>query len=113
MAGCQSQRRSVFSYLRRNQLYKLFLQVLTLLIVNINNQPATAFDAVFRAVGLDTISYRPPTSNLTLYNWPQIGSLIDNNFRLLTFLDNGADLTSVPYLIDGTQFLPRPVNFLF
>jgi hypothetical protein len=75
-------------------------EVLTLLIVNINNLPATAFDSVFRAVGLDTISYSPPSAILKEFEWPTLGSMIDDRKRLVTFLDNGADFTTIPYIID-------------
>jgi hypothetical protein len=102
-----------FLYLRRNQLYKPFPQVLTLLIVNINNLPPTDYDTVFRAVGLDTISYSPPTAILTEFNWPTLGSMIDAGKRLVTFLDNGANFAAVPYIIDGTHVSPRPFYFLF
>jgi len=75
-------------------------EVLTLLIVNINNLASTAFDTVFRAVGLDTISFRPTAAVTTVFDWPTLGSMIDSGQRLVTFLDNGADFTSVPYIID-------------
>jgi len=74
--------------------------VVTLLIVNIDNLPASAYGEVFRSAGLDTVSYAPSTSPLTASSWPTLGSMIDKGTRLVTFLDNGADLTSVPYLID-------------
>lgn len=77
--------------------------MLTLLIVNINNLPSTAYDAVFKAVGLDALSYSPTTAILTEFDWPTLGSMIDANKRLVTFLDNGADFATVPYLIDGTH----------
>ncbi|KAF9269993.1 PLC-like phosphodiesterase [Marasmius fiardii PR-910] len=75
-------------------------EVLTLLIVNIDNLKATEYDAVFKSAGLDTLSYAPDSSPLTASAWPTLGSLIDQKRRLLTFLDNGADPTSVPYLLD-------------
>jgi len=75
-------------------------EVLTLLIVNIDNLLPTAYDAVFRAVGLDTISYSPTAAVTPFTDWPTLGSMIDSGQRLLTFLDNGADFTSVPYIID-------------
>jgi len=75
-------------------------EVLTLLIVNINNLPPTDYDTVFRAVGLDTISYSPPTAILTEFDWPTLGSMIDAGKRLVTFLDNGANFAAVPYIID-------------
>jgi len=75
-------------------------EVLSLLIVNVDNFPPTAYDAVFRAVGLDTISFRPSAAVTSIFDWPTLGSMIDSGQRLLTFLDNGADFTSVPYIID-------------
>ncbi|KAJ7446426.1 PLC-like phosphodiesterase [Mycena galericulata] len=74
--------------------------VVTLLIVNSDNLVAAEFGSVFASVGLDKLSYAPPTSPIAAANWPTLGSMIDNGTRLVTFLDNAADLTSVPYLID-------------
>ena len=90
-----------------------FSQVVTVLIVNINNLPSTAFDAVYQAVGLDTVSFKPTAAVIEIFSWPTLGSMIDSGQRLVTFLDNGADFTSVPYLIDGTHVSPRSVDFLF
>jgi len=75
-------------------------EVLTILIVNINNLPPTTFDAVYRAVGLDAISFSPTDAATPITGWPTLGSMIENDRRVLTFLDNGANLASVPYLID-------------
>ncbi|EEB95538.1 hypothetical protein MPER_05475, partial [Moniliophthora perniciosa FA553] len=61
--------------------------------------PASAFDTVFKSVGIDQVSYSPEQASLPATGWPTLGSLIDSGKRLLTFLDNGAD-ASVPYLID-------------
>jgi len=74
--------------------------VVTLLIVNIDDLPASAYGPVFAKVGLDKLSYAPTSSPLTASSWPTLGSMIDAGTRLVTFLDNAADLTSVPYLID-------------
>ncbi|KAJ8083743.1 hypothetical protein AAF712_000676 [Marasmius tenuissimus] len=75
-------------------------EVLTLLIVNIQNLPASRYDTVFKATGLDQISFVPESSPLTATAWPTLGSLIDKGTRLITFLDNQADSSSAPYLID-------------
>ncbi|PFH54860.1 hypothetical protein AMATHDRAFT_135121 [Amanita thiersii Skay4041] len=75
-------------------------EVLSLLIVNIDNLVPSQYDTVFKAVGLDAISYAPPTTPVVATSWPTLGSMIDSGKRLVTFLDNGADSTSVPYLID-------------
>ncbi|KAG7452385.1 PLC-like phosphodiesterase [Guyanagaster necrorhizus] len=74
--------------------------VVTLLIVNSDNFVATEYDTVFKAASLDTLSYSPTSSNLTRDSWPTLSTLIDAGTRLITFLDNGADFASVPYLID-------------
>ena len=91
--------------------------VLTLLIVNSDNLNATQYDAVFKSVGLDTISYTPASPSLPASGWPTLGSLIDAGTRLLTFLDNGADPTTVPYLLDGNSsfnnfFIPPPDDWI-
>jgi len=74
--------------------------VVTLLIVNINNLAPSLFGDVFSNVGLDKVSYAPKNSTTAFTDWPTLGSMIDSGTRLVTFLDNQADLTSVPYLLD-------------
>ncbi|KAI5121163.1 hypothetical protein M0805_007160 [Coniferiporia weirii] len=74
--------------------------VVTLLIVNSDGATPAAFDAVFQSAGLNTLSYSPPSSSIAFTDWPTLGSMIDNGTRLVTFLDTGADFTSVPYIID-------------
>lgn len=75
-------------------------EVLSLLIVNIDNMPATQYATVFSSVGLDTMSYSPTTLPLPASGWPTLGALIDSGKRLITFIDNTADPTTVPYIID-------------
>jgi hypothetical protein len=74
--------------------------VVTLLIVNSDNFLPSAFDAVFKSAGLDTLSYAPTSASVPASQWPTLGSMIDSGKRLVTFLDANADFTSVPYLID-------------
>jgi len=75
--------------------------VLSILIVNIDNLPATRYATVFSAVGLDKLAYSPTTLPLPASGWPTMGSLIDSGKRLVVFMDNTADPTTVPYVIDG------------
>ena len=81
--------------------------VLALLIVNIDNLPVGLYDEIFKAVGLDVRSFKPPSIPLPAASWPTLGAMIDSNQRLVTFMDNGAD-GSVPYILDGMllDFLP-------
>ena len=75
--------------------------VVTLLIVNSDDFEPTAFDTLFKAAGLDTLSYVPPSASITNEQWPTLGSMISNGTRLVTFLDAMADFTSVTYLMAG------------
>ncbi|TFK56708.1 PLC-like phosphodiesterase [Heliocybe sulcata] len=74
--------------------------VVSLLIVNSDDLPPSQYDTVFKAAGLDTMSYTPESSPITQSSWPTLGSMIDSGKRLVTFMDASADFTSVPYIID-------------
>ncbi|KAL1748991.1 PLC-like phosphodiesterase [Schizophyllum fasciatum] len=74
--------------------------VLSILIVNIDNVAPTEYATVFESAGLDQLSYSPTASPLTASDWPTLGEMIDNGKRLVTFLDNQADTSSVSYLVD-------------
>jgi hypothetical protein len=81
--------------------------VVSLLIVNSDGFSPSEYDKVFKAVGLDTLSYTP-TADVTPYTaWPTLGSMIDSGKRLVTFMDFGADFATVPYIVNGgtTTFL--------
>ncbi|KAL4070751.1 PLC-like phosphodiesterase, partial [Scleroderma citrinum] len=75
-------------------------EVLSILIVNSDSFPPSAYDAVYKSVGLDTVSYTPSSAFMPASQWPTLGSLIDSGKRLITFMDANADFTSVPYIID-------------
>ncbi|KAL1697580.1 PLC-like phosphodiesterase [Schizophyllum commune] len=74
--------------------------VLSILIVNIDNVAPTEYATVFESAGLDQVSYSPSTSTLSASSWPTLGEMIDDGKRLVTFLDNQADTSSVSYLVD-------------
>lgn len=82
--------------------------VVTLLIVNSDDLPPTQFATVFKAAGLDTLSFVPNASALAVSDWPTLGSMIDSGKRLVTFMDAEADFTSVSYIIDGETVLWHP-----
>ena len=63
---------------------------------------------MFKAAGLDTISYVPQTTPLAAANWPTLGSMINAGTRLVTFLDNGGGNATVPYLLDGMALRISP-----
>jgi hypothetical protein len=91
----QSYLQSVQSWMNSNPN-----DVVSLLIVNSDGFLPTDYDTVFKAVGLDALSYSPPSATTSVGSWPSLGSLIDSGTRLITFMDAGADFTTVPHIID-------------
>ena len=71
------------------------------MIVNSDSFSATDYDAVFKAVGLDALSYAPTSAVTKNTAWPSLGSMIGSGKRLVTFMNYHADFTAVPYIIDG------------
>jgi hypothetical protein len=74
--------------------------VVTLIVVNIDNLPATTFSQSFTSAGLDQYAYSPSDSALSINEWPTMGSLIDSGKRVMIFMDNQADFSQVPWLMD-------------
>ncbi|KAG8745491.1 hypothetical protein FRC10_007838 [Ceratobasidium sp. 414] len=75
-------------------------EVVTILIVNIDNQPAATFAAAYQTASLVDLSYTPDTAVVQADKWPTLGTLIDTGKRVITFMDNGADASAAPYIID-------------
>lgn len=75
-------------------------EVVTLLIVNIDDQAPSVFDTVFKAAGADSISFVPSSPSMPAANWPTLGSMIDSGKRLVTFLDTQANNSNIPYILD-------------
>lgn len=75
-------------------------EVISILIVNIDNQPASSYAAIYEAASMVDISYAPSTTSVKADEWPTLGTLIDSGKRVLTFMDNSADATAAPYIID-------------
>lgn len=73
--------------------------VLSMLIVNINNLAASAFGQVFQSTGLADLALIPQSNPLPASQWPTLGDMIDSGKRLVVFMDNGANDTNFPYLI--------------
>jgi hypothetical protein len=63
-------------------------EVVTLLLVNGDDQSPTLFDSAFKAAGLNTYAFVPSTSpaDLTIDQWPTLGEMISAGQRLVVFL---------------------------
>jgi len=75
-------------------------EVVTILIVNSDNLPPTQWKSIYQSANMETISFAPASSPLTFEAWPTLGDMIDSGKRVVTFLDNQADFSQVPYIID-------------
>jgi len=74
--------------------------VITLVMVNIDDLPPTAFTSAFTASNLSNHTYSPPSATVSLFSWPTMGTLVDAGTTLVVFMDQEADFSSVPYIID-------------
>ncbi|TKY89531.1 hypothetical protein EX895_001316 [Sporisorium graminicola] len=77
--------------------------VLTLLIVNSDDLAVSNFATAFQSTGLSSKAYSPGTAALAKDAWPTLGSLIDAGKNVVVFIDNSADVSSVPYILPHFQ----------
>jgi len=75
-------------------------EVITLIMVNIDNLPPTSFTSAFESSGISNYAYSPSSATLALSDWPTLGSLIDQGKNVVVFIDYEANYQEVPYLID-------------
>ncbi|KAH8671429.1 PLC-like phosphodiesterase [Xylariales sp. PMI_506] len=78
-------------------------EVVTLLITNGDGIAISDFGDVFETVGLNTYAYAP-SGDLTMAEWPTLGTLIADGTRLVVFMDYGADTSEVAYILNEFQY---------
>ncbi|KAH6849950.1 PLC-like phosphodiesterase [Chaetomium sp. MPI-CAGE-AT-0009] len=78
--------------------------VVTLLLVNSDNQPASSFGNAFDRSGIATYAYTPPTTPPNpATTWPTLQALITANTRLITFIASipaPSESQTHPYLLN-------------
>ncbi|KAI9805552.1 MAG: hypothetical protein M1825_000803 [Sarcosagium campestre] len=91
--------------------------VVTILLGNSDNVPASDFQAPLEESGLAAFAYKPPKTPMALSDWPTLASMLDAKTRAVIFLDYKADQKAVPYLLDEfsqlweTPFSPTDATF--
>ncbi|KAK3987934.1 PLC-like phosphodiesterase [Cladorrhinum sp. PSN332] len=81
-------------------------EVVTLILVNSDNQPASAFGSDFDASGISSYGYVPGTSNTSSTSWPTLQSMISSNKRLVTFIASiTASPSDYPFLLPEFQYV--------
>jgi len=73
--------------------------VVTLLIVNSDDLAASTFATAFQTTRLSSLAYAPGTAALSKSAWPTLSALISTRKPLVVFIDNSADVSTVPYIL--------------
>ncbi|EEQ86359.1 hypothetical protein RJZ56_006806 [Blastomyces dermatitidis] len=81
-------------------------EVVTLLITNGDRLDISRFDESFRNSGIVPYAFVPSSSphKLPLDEWPTLQQMIQSDKRLVVFLDYGADMRRVPYILDEFSY---------
>ncbi|KAK6856667.1 hypothetical protein PG995_006854 [Apiospora arundinis] len=78
-------------------------EVVTLLLTNGDGIDINKFADAFKAAGLDTYAYTPG-AQLTMDEWPTLGTMVSNKQRLVVFMDYHADTSKVPWILDEFKY---------
>ena len=80
-------------------------EVVTLLLVNSDNNSTATFGSVFSASGIDQYGYTPSSTTGPQTTWPTLQTLISANTRLVTFIASIDYSTAYPYLIPEFNYV--------
>ncbi|KAL9621290.1 MAG: hypothetical protein Q9204_008131 [Flavoplaca sp. TL-2023a] len=88
-------------------------EVVTLLLGNGDRTDIARYGEAFRSSGLDKLAYIPPTHPLAFDAWPTLGEMIDAGRRLVVFMDYGASIQKVDFILDEfAYYFETPFNTL-
>ncbi|KAF7944046.1 hypothetical protein EAE96_010456 [Botrytis aclada] len=74
-------------------------EVVTLILVNSDDESAATFGSVFSSSGIDTYGYTPTSTTAPIETWPTLQTLITANTRLITFIASIDYDSTYPYLL--------------
>lgn len=80
-------------------------EVVTILLVNSDDEDASSFGSVFEASGLSTYGYTPTSTSGPISTWPTLQTLITANTRLVTFVASITYDSTYPYLLSEFDFV--------
>ncbi|KAJ2158466.1 hypothetical protein GGF46_003751 [Coemansia sp. RSA 552] len=83
-------------------------EVITLIIENAGEFVPEELAPSFEQSGISAYAYTPlfyPTDARNGYPWPTLGRLIEENQRLITFMDDQANTTKVPYILPQWEYV--------
>ncbi len=74
-------------------------EVVTLLLVNSDDEEASTFGPVFSSSGISEYGYTPASTTAAIETWPTLQTLITANTRLITFIASITYDSDYPYLL--------------
>jgi hypothetical protein len=74
-------------------------EVVTLLLVNSDDESAATFGAVFNSSGISEYGYTPSSTTAAISTWPTLQTLISANTRLITFIASITYDSTYPFLL--------------
>jgi hypothetical protein len=74
-------------------------EVVTLLLVNSDDESAASFGAVFNSSGISKYGYTPTSTTAPVSTWPTLQTLITANTRLITFIASVTYDSSYPFIL--------------
>ncbi|TVY80549.1 PI-PLC X domain-containing protein [Lachnellula suecica] len=80
-------------------------EVVTLLLVNSDDEDASTFGSVFNSTGISTYGYTPTSTTGPVATWPTLQTLITANTRLVTFIASITYDSSYPFLLPEFDFV--------
>jgi hypothetical protein len=80
-------------------------EVVTLLLVNSDNESAATFGSVFASSGISTYGFTPTSTTGPMSTWPTLQTLITANTRLVTFVASITYDSSYPYLLPEFNYV--------
>ncbi|KAH8922779.1 PLC-like phosphodiesterase [Atractiella rhizophila] len=75
-------------------------EVVSLLWVNSDDRPCTDWRTAYQNTGLINLSYVPASTPIAKKDWPTLAEMISSGKRVVSYLDNSADYSSCPELLD-------------
>lgn len=79
-------------------------EVVTLLIVNSDDEDVASFGEVYESSNISTYGYTPATVSAS-NTWPTLQTMIDDGTRLVTFIATITYSTTYPYLLNEWDFV--------
>lgn len=79
-------------------------EVVTLLIVNSDDEDVASFGEVFESSNISSYGYTPATASAS-NTWPTLQTMIDDGTRLVTFIATVTYSTTYPYLLNEWDFV--------